>query len=284
MTTVAFLGTGLMGAALAEAAARRGETVRVWNRTGAKAKALEVFGARAWATPSEAVTGAEHVHIVLSDDAAVDATIHSFIDAVGAGTLVSDHSTTSPSGTASRAARLEARGVAFVHAPVFMTPAMCREAKGMMLAAAPKETFARAEAALRVMTGKLHYLGERRDLAAANKLFGNAMIIAITAGLADVYAIAAALGIEATTAHALFTEFNPAGGVAYRGLAMARGDYRATFELTMARKDLRLMVEAAAGRSLAALPGVAQRMDALVERGLGAEDLGVLSIDAVPAS
>jgi 3-hydroxyisobutyrate dehydrogenase-like beta-hydroxyacid dehydrogenase len=62
---------------------------------------------------------------------------------------------------------------------------------------------------------------------------------------------------------------------------MARGDYRASFELTMARKDVRLMIEAAAGRPLAVLPAIAGRMDALIERGFGADDVGVLSVDAV---
>ncbi|MGO8997768.1 MAG: NAD(P)-binding domain-containing protein [Polyangiaceae bacterium] len=136
MTTIAFLGTGLMGAALAEAAARRGEQVRAWNRTAAKAKALEAFGVTACATPAEAVRGVERVHLMLSDDAAVDATLAEVIDGISAAVVV-DHSTTSPAGTSARAAKLEGRGVAFVHAPVFMSPAMCREARGVMLAAAP---------------------------------------------------------------------------------------------------------------------------------------------------
>jgi len=281
MAKVAFLGTGLMGAALAEAAAKRGDEVRAWNRTAAKAKALEAFGLVAVTTPGEAVAGAERVHLMLSDDAAVDAALEAVKGALGSAVVV-DHSTTSPAGTKARAERLETRGVAFVHAPVFMSPAMCREAKGIMLAAAPTAAFARVEGALRAMTGKLEYLGERRDLAAAHKLFGNAMIIAITAGLSDVYTLASALGIDAPAAHGLFSLFNPAGVLAYRGLAMAHGDYRASFELTMARKDVRLMLEAAAGRPLAALPAVAGRMDALIERGLGGDDLGVLAIDAVP--
>jgi 3-hydroxyisobutyrate dehydrogenase len=132
------------------------------------------------------------------------------------------------------------------------------------------------------MTGRVDYLGERRDLAAANKLFGNAMIIALCGGLADVYSMAAGLGIDATEAHALFARFNPTGVLTYRGAAMAKGDYTPTFELTMARKDARLMIESAAGRELAVLPAIAKRMDTLIERGFGADDLGVLSVDAVP--
>jgi 3-hydroxyisobutyrate dehydrogenase len=281
MATIAFLGTGLMGGALAEAAAKRGDRVTAWNRTASKARALETFGVRFAATVPEAVAGAERVHIMLTDDAAVDSVLDSAGDTLRS-VLVIDHSTTSPTRTAERAKRLEARGIAFLHAPVFMTPKMCREAGGVMIAAGAEATFGRVEAALRAMTGRVQYLGERRDLAAANKLFGNAMILTVCGGLADVYAMAASLGIEATDAHALFSVFNPTGVLAYRGASMAKGDYTPAFELTMARKDARLMIEAASGRKLSVLPAIAERMDALIGRGFGSDDVGVLAVDAVP--
>ncbi len=270
-----------MGAALAEGAAKRGDRVSAWNRSAAKAIALEAFGVRAAETVPAAVAGAERVHVMLADDAVVDSVLDVAGDALRTA-LVIDHSTTSPAGTAARAKRLAARGVAFLHAPVFMTPKMCREASGVMLVAGPEATFARAEGALKAMTGRVEFLGERADLAAANKLFGNAMIIALCGGLADVYEMAASLGIEASDAHALFGKFNPTGVLTYRGAAMAKGDYTPTFELTMARKDARLMIESAAGRELVVLPAIARRMDALIERGFGSDDMGVLAVDAVP--
>jgi 3-hydroxyisobutyrate dehydrogenase len=270
-----------MGAALAEAAAKRGDQVRAWNRTPAKATALEVFGVQAAATVRDAITGADRVHIMLSDDAAVDSVLEAAGEALRT-TIVIDHSTISPAGAIARANRLESQGVAFLHAPVFMSPAMCRAAGGMMLVAGSQATFSRVWAALRPMTGHVEYLGERRDLAAANKLFGNAMIATICGGLADVYTMATSLGIEATDAHALFSKFSPAGVIGYRGAAMAKGDYTASFELTMARKDVGLMIDAAKGGALTVLPALAERMDALIARGLGADDLGALAIDAVP--
>jgi 3-hydroxyisobutyrate dehydrogenase-like beta-hydroxyacid dehydrogenase len=163
-----------------------------------------------------------------------------------------------------------------------MSPQMCRTAGGMMLAAGPRAIFEEVEPALAKMTGTVDYLGERPDLAVAFKLFGNAMILAITGGLADVFAMAKNLDIAAPEAHALFSKFSPAGVLAYRGLAMSKGDYRASFELTMARKDVRLAIGSAGGAPLAVLPGLAARMDELVARGHGGDDLGVLSIDAVP--
>ena len=40
-----FIGTGLIGAGMVEAALKRGEKVRVWNRTRAKAERLGELGA-----------------------------------------------------------------------------------------------------------------------------------------------------------------------------------------------------------------------------------------------
>jgi 3-hydroxyisobutyrate dehydrogenase len=276
MAKIAFLGTGLIGAGLAEAAARRGDEVSAWNRTRAKAKPLAAFGVRVFDSPSDAVRGAERVHVALTDDAAVDATIAACESALGAAVIV-DHSTASPKGTAARAARLEKRGIAYLHCPVFMSPEMCKNAAGIMLAAGPKPLFERVAPSLQTMTGLVEYLGERRDLAAAYKLFGNAMLFAVVAGLADVLALARSLGVPPTDAHALFGKFNVANVIAGRGGAMARGDFRAAFELTMARKDAGLMLDAAEGATLAILPAIASRMDALIAGGHGHEDVGALA-------
>ncbi len=71
MATIAFLGTGLLGSAFAEAAAKRGDTVTALNRSIDKVQALAPFGVTAAATPADAVRGASRVHIVLKDDAIV---------------------------------------------------------------------------------------------------------------------------------------------------------------------------------------------------------------------
>src|SRR4051794_26552062 len=107
MAKIAHLGTGLIGSGMVETALRRGDAVTVWNRTLAKARALEGRGARVAQTAAEAVEGAERVHLSLSDDAAVDAVLASIVPALGAArTPVIDHTTTSPAGTAARAERL----------------------------------------------------------------------------------------------------------------------------------------------------------------------------------
>lgn len=273
MANVALLGTGLIGSGMVEGMLRRGDRVTVWNRTPSKAKALEAHGARAAATVAEAVAGAERVHIVLSDDASVDGVLAQFPDRLSA--VVIDHTTVTPQGTIERFSRCEKRGLAFLHAPIFMSPAGARASQGVIMVAGPKARFESVQPALAAMTGTLWYVGERADLAAAYKLFGNAMILTITAGLSDVFRLARTLGIDPKEAHALFGKFDPSMTIAGRGKKMAEGDYTASFETTMARKDLRLMMETC--DQLQIVPAIAQLLDRAIAEGHGQEDVGVIA-------
>ena len=70
---IAFLGTGLMGTGFVRRMLAQGHEVSVWNRSADKARALEAHGARAFATAAEAVRGVDRVHLMVADDAVVDA-------------------------------------------------------------------------------------------------------------------------------------------------------------------------------------------------------------------
>ena len=281
MAHIAFLGTGLLGSAFAEAAAGRGDAVTAWNRTADKATALAQFGVQPAATPDAAVRGASRVHLVLRDDAVVDEVIAAARPGLAAGAVLIDHTTTLPRLTAERSARLHAQGIAYLHCPVFMGPPAARAAQGLMLATGPQALFDRVKDDLARMTGRLQYMGERPDLAAANKLLGNAMLIGVWAVMADVLTLAKACGVTGADAIALLGNLDLNAAVARRGTSMAKGDFTPSFELVMARKDVRLMLEATGDLPMAALPGVAARMDQLIAAGHGAEDGSVLAIDAV---
>lgn len=281
MANIAFLGTGLLGGALAEAAAKRGDTVTAWNRSADKVAALAPFGIKATATAQEAVRGATRVHLVLKDDAVVDAVIAAALPGLAPDAILLDHTTTQPALTAARAARLAAQGIAYLHCPVFMGPAAARNAQGTIMVAGPKALFARVQTALAAMATRLEFMGERSDLAAANKLFGNALIISVSAAMADVLTIAQASQVDPQDAIKLLGMLDLNGMVAGRGVNMAKGNFEASFELDMARKDVRLMLETAGSRPLAALPAIAARMDQLIAAGHGAKDACVLGIDAV---
>jgi 3-hydroxyisobutyrate dehydrogenase len=281
MASVAFLGTGLLGGAMVEGMLRRGDAVTVWNRTEAKARALEVFGAKVAATPGDAVAGADRVHMTLPDDNVVEQMVAAFTPRLGGDALVIDHTTASPRGTRARVARLNAAGVKFLHAPVFMSPQMARDSTGLILASGPQAVYDAALDALEAMTGEVWYLGEQGDLAASYKIFGNSMLFVIAAGVSDVFAMAKGLGIPAADALTVFSKFQPGGLIKARGDKMARGDFSASFELTMARKDMRLMLEAAAGQPMTVLPSIAKAMDDAIAKGHGKDDLGAIAAEVI---
>jgi 3-hydroxyisobutyrate dehydrogenase-like beta-hydroxyacid dehydrogenase len=280
---IAFLGTGLLGSGFIHHLLATTGVLTVWNRTAARAQPLAAAGARIAATPADAARDAERIHLCLKDDAAVDEVLAALLPAAPPDAVIIDHTTTSPDGAAARAARLAAEGRAFLHCPVFMSPAAARDAKGIMMCVGPEEIFARVDAALAAMTGDLWYLGPDPRKAAAMKLVGNAMLIALTGGVADTLAVGHGVGLSAAESFSVLARLKPGGAIDIRGKRMAAGDFAASFELAMARKDLGLMLEAVGDAPLSTLRTIAARADELIARGHGQDDMGVLAIDAVPA-
>lgn len=276
---IAVLGTGLLGSNFARALIKKGETVHVWNRTFERATALEADGAKAFADAAQAVAGASRVHIVVSDDTAVDGVITAARFAAGA--LVIDHSTTSARGAKARTARMD---ITYVHAPVFMGPQNALESTGLMLISGEPARIERVKPLLAPMTGKLIDLGERVDAAAAFKLMGNTFLMGFTAAIGDLIGLGKALGFSATEAITLFEHFNPGAMTGARSKRMASGDYaQPSWELAMARKDARLVQEEVdrAHVALVLVPAIAARMDQMIERGHSRDDWTVIAKDFV---
>ena len=282
MDRVAFLGTGLLGSAMVERMLAQGRHVAVWNRTASKLEALRAAGATLAATAADAVAAADRVHLALTDDAVVDAILAEIVPRLAPAAIVIDHSTTSPPKTKDRATRLTAGGVRFLHSPVFMSPQMCRDGKGLIMVSGPAAIFEAVQAALSQMTGDVWYLGERPELAAAYKLFGNSMLFAINAGLTDVLAMAGNIGVSGDEALALFSRFNTGMAIPMRGQKMVKQDFSPMFELAMARKDVRLMLESAGQQPLIVLPALAARMDEMIAAGHGRDDVAAIAAPVVP--
>ena len=281
---IAFFGMGLLGTNFVRALRGRGEAVQVWNRSPDKATALEADGARAFADPADAARGAVRVHLTLPDDAVIDDVLERARPGFGPGIVIIDHSTTSTEGALVRITRWRERGITYAHAPVFMGPQNARDATGVMLLSGPRNIVEPLIPVLSPMTGKLVDLGERPDAAAAFKLMGNLFLLCMTAGLADMLALAKAFHVAPAEAASLFGHFNPASTVAPRIKKMADAAFEPpSWELAMARKDARLMIEAAAaaGIPLAVVPAIAARMDTVIAEGHGEKDWCVIAKDVV---
>lgn len=277
MSVVAVLGAGLLGTGFIENLLDKGVSVRVWNRTASRLTALGERGAYVASSPADAVAGASRVHLILSEDAAVDATIEALVPSLGADVPIFDHSTNLPAGVAPRYERLRAAGVRYSHAPVFMGPANARAANGIMLLACPAAEAEAATPTLLTMTGKVWYVGERPDLAAVHKLLGNSLIISLAGALGDTIAIAQAQGLDGSAVTELLKNFNPGAMMSVMVQRIGGSDTSdASFTLEMARKDVRLMIETA-GEGLQVLPAIAAAMDKAIGEGKLLKDFAIFA-------
>lgn len=280
---IAFLGTGLLGGNFVKALLRNaagGEQVHVWNRTASKAKALEADGAQAFDGVADAVRGALRIHLALSDDAAVDSVLDEARGGFSEGVLIIDHTTTSAEGAVKRTQYWREQGFRYQHAPVFMGPQNAHDSTGFMLVSGDPALIAELEPALARMTGKVLNFGPEPGRAAGIKLLGNGFLMFLTAGLSDTLALAQSMDIPVADLTTLLDAWNPGAMVPARLKRMLAADYdNPSWELSMARKDARLMLEAAeAGeKHLAALPSIAAEMDRHIEAGLGNKDWTVIA-------
>src|SRR5690606_32048868 len=119
---VAFIGLGVMGAPMVGHLRAAGHTVRVYNRTGAKAQAwVAQHGGAAAATPREAADGCDIVcTCVGNDDDVRSVTLgpDGALAGMKAGAVLVDHTTASAQLARELHAATQARGVGFVDAPV----------------------------------------------------------------------------------------------------------------------------------------------------------------------
>ncbi len=99
MTTVAFLGLGVMGSPMARHLSTQGFDVTVYNRTASKAEAwVSANGGRSASTPAEAARGSEIVFACVGNDddlRSVTVGAHGAFAAMAPGAVFVDHTTAS---------------------------------------------------------------------------------------------------------------------------------------------------------------------------------------------
>jgi 2-hydroxy-3-oxopropionate reductase len=118
MSKLAFLGVGLMGKPMASRLLDAGYPVSVWNRSRAKAEALQPLGAQVAATPAEAVARADCVITMLEAGSIVVDVLQAALPGLRPGTLVIDMSSTGQAEAQALHVKLAGQEVRFLDAPV----------------------------------------------------------------------------------------------------------------------------------------------------------------------
>ncbi len=277
-TTVGFIGLGIMGLPMANHLLQAGYTLRVYNRTAAKAAQLATAGATVCDTPAAAAAGADFVITIVSDTLDVVQVMQG-ADGVFAGAkpgaVVIDMSTISPAVTRELAAAAEAAGLAWMDAPVSGGQAGAIAGNLTVFCGCRAEVFARCQPLLAAMAASVTRMGDPGCGQAAklgNQIVGAIHILALSEGL--LYADKAGLDLEAFI-DALMGGSAQSTLLGRHGPKVAARDFAPGFMVKLQQKDLGLVLEAARQMGVPALgTSLVHQLYNMVEQEAGGAELG----------
>jgi 3-hydroxyisobutyrate dehydrogenase-like beta-hydroxyacid dehydrogenase len=266
LPTVAVLGLGKMGEAIAERVLDAGYPLSVYNRTEERAAPLVARGAALVRSPADAPAHGEICITMLSDDAALEEVVlgeHGLLARPRRGTVLIDMSTVSVDVSERIAERAAATWVEYLCAPVSGNPGVVRAGSLTIIVSGPEQVAAEVDPLLKAIGAKVLYVGSD-DCARVAKLTLQVLI----GGTAELLGEALVLGESAGVDRARLLEVIGASAIAspfiaYKTEPILSDDYSATFTTQMMLKDIELVLDLA-GESDLRLP-FARQLRVLLE-------------------
>jgi len=253
---IGWIGTGIMGAPMARRLIGGGHRVRVFNRTPERARVMVADGATVAADAAACAAGAEVVFIMVPDTPDVEATVAKIEPGLKAGQMVVDMSTVAPAAERAIAARLKAKGVDYLDAPVSGGDVGAREGTLAIMVGGEAAAFERVRPLFELMGKRITHMGEP-GAGQMTKLANQIAVALALEAAAEAIKLATAGGLDAArVVEAIGGGAAGSWQLANLGPKIIAGDYRPGFFVKLIRKDLRLVAEAARDAGLA-LPGLA---------------------------
>lgn len=254
MTTLAFIGLGVMGSPMSVNAVRAGHRVVGYNRTPSKAAALVEAGGTAAHSIPEAVADADIVATVLPDSPDVEQTMNG-PDGVFArakpGTVIVDFSTIRPDAAVRLADQAAERGHSFLDAPVSGGEEGAVNATLSIMVGGSDQAFEAAAPLLHAVGSTVVHVGPSGSgqlVKAANQL----IVAANIAALAEALVYLEASGVQTTAAVEVL-----GGGLAgstvldHKARRMIDRDFAPGARIDLHHKDLGIVTASAREAGLA---------------------------------
>ena len=259
MTKIAYLGMGTMGSGMAANLKKAGHDVSAWNRTPKTSPVLQDAELRVTTDLATALEGAEVVMYCLSDDAAVHDLVfgaHNLLEHVPAGAIVIDLSTIDPDTSNKERAAFEAKGHAFLDAPVFGTKGEAEGAGLWIVVGGPEDVFTSVLPLFQVISETVHYMGEGGK-GTAMKLVGNLLVASQLQALGEALTLAKKAGLNLADVQEVLDVADFRTPIYYGvGRGAQAGDYTVNFALKLMLKDAKL-IQDFAGRLGSPVPTAA---------------------------
>jgi 3-hydroxyisobutyrate dehydrogenase len=274
--TVAVLGTGIIGAAVARNLQKNAFNVNAWNRTYEKATALSVSGVEVFEKADDAVRGASIVLTVLKDGPAVLEAMKAALPGLAKGTVWLQLSTVGVKANEELAAFAKQHGLEFYDAPVQGTRGPAEQGQLIIIASGGLSQREVVQPIFDAIGKRTLWVSEQSGVSSKLKLALNSWAFALTHGIAESLSIAEALGVDP----ALVVDVVKGGPMdsmyfQLKAASILSGDYTVSFSVANAVKDAELVVEAArdAGVKVDAVEAGLNRFSRALQAGHGDKDM-----------
>lgn len=249
LSTVAFLGLGVMGFPMAGYLQQKGYQVTVYNRTAAKAALwVKQYGGKAALTPAAAVAGASMVFMCVGNDDDVRSVVYGEEGALAAldkGAILVDHTTASADLARELATACAAKGIGFLDAPVSGGQAGAEKGILTVMVGGEADVFARAATAMQSYARCVKLLGPAGSGQLA-KMVNQICIAGVVQGLAEALNFAKNAGLDGAAVVEVISQGAASSWqMQNRSLTMLEDKFDFGFAVDWMRKDLSIALHEA---------------------------------------
>ena len=279
--TLAVLGLGTMGRAMAQTAHRAGLPLVVWNRTSPATEEFSELGVQVAQSVRDAVAGADVVITMVTNAEAVQsiAVQEGLVENLRPGAVWAQMSTIGVEGTeeAQRLLNDKRPDALFVDAPVSGSKVPAQNGTLLIFASGPDEAQSLVQPVFDAIGQRTLWLGPAGN-GSRMKLVNNVLLAFTAEGVANSLALAHHLGLETSTVVGAF-DGGPLISPWETGKLrrIADGNYSAEFALSLALKDVHLALTDAGPDRFKVLAALASEWDQIVDNGFGDQDITVVT-------
>lgn len=248
-SNVGVIGLGAMGLGIARSLLRNGFKVHACDVRNEVVQAFAAEGGVACASPAEMAAACDVVITVVVNAEQTETVLFGDNGAVAAlrpGSLVIGCATVAPTFAVELGQRLADKGLAYLDAPISGGAAKAAAGQMTMMTSGPADAYAKAEAVLAGMAGKVYRLGDLHGLGSKVKIINQLLAGVHIAASAEAMALGLREGVDADALYEVIT--NSAGNswmFENRVPHILNADYTPLSAVDIFVKDLGLVLDTA---------------------------------------
>jgi 3-hydroxyisobutyrate dehydrogenase-like beta-hydroxyacid dehydrogenase len=276
--TVAFIGLGRMGEAMAANIRRAGYPLVVWNRTPAKAEPILAAGATLAKTPSAAAAMADIIITSMADDAALTSVVcqpDGILKGLRPGSVHISTSTISPGLSDELDLMHTAEKAHYIAGPVLGRPSAAEAAQLVTFVGGDPHRLEEVRPVITTYAPVILFAGNRPSLANIAKLTANFLVASSIDLMGQSIALAEKSGLSRDLVVQMLSGFFAYPAIKEYVTRVVNRDFDAVgFTLSGGLKDVELMIDAAHKVNLELSSAIAMRskLRAGIERGWRGKD------------